>query len=103
MHHVLGLCSHWLLLIWHLQALEVYPRSATLAGMLADCERRAHTASRLRRELGLMCEETAAVALWLLALRSEALLPAGAHRVQVRAVAHAMGMTHEKQQHAMLQ
>ena len=70
-----------------LQALEVYPRSAVLAGMLADCERRAHTASRLRRELGLMCEETAAVALWLLALRSEALLPAGAHRVQVRAVA----------------
>ena len=70
----------------HLQALEIYPRSATLAGMLADCERRAHTASRLRRELGLMCEETAAVALWLLALRSEALLPAGAHRVQVRAV-----------------
>ena len=69
----------------HLQALQVYPRSATLAGMLADCERRAHTASRLRRELGLMCEETAAVALWLLALRSEALLPAGAHRVQVRA------------------
>ena len=86
MHHFLGLLQPLAFLFLHLQALEVYPRSATLAGMLADCERRAHTASRLRRELGIMCEETAAVALWLLALRSEALLPAGAHRVQVSAV-----------------
>ncbi len=86
-HHVPGLHTQGMYSVLHLQALKVYPRSATLAGLLADCERRAHTASRLRRELGLMCKETAAVALWLLALRSEALLPAGAHRVQVRAVA----------------
>ena len=34
-----------------LQALEVYPHSGQLLGMLAECEQRAHTLSRLRLHL----------------------------------------------------
>lgn len=66
-----------------LQALEVYPHSSQLLSMLAECEERAHTLSRLRLHLCSSCKETSAAMLWLMAIKAEAMLPAGSHRVQV--------------------
>ena len=62
---------------------QVYPRNSCLLGLLAIMEMRAHTVSRLRRDLRSMWEATPSPQLWLLALRCEAALPGGAHRVQV--------------------
>ena len=68
-----------------LQALEVYPQSGRLLGMLAECEQRGHTLSRLRLHLSGLCQDTPAALLWLMAIKAEAVLPAGSHRVQVKA------------------
>ena len=68
-----------------LQALEVYPQSVRLLGMLAEAEQRGHTLSRLRRHLTSACQHTPAAVMWLLAVKAEAILPAGSHRVQVHA------------------
>ncbi|KAL3158669.1 hypothetical protein ABBQ32_011411 [Trebouxia sp. C0010 RCD-2024] len=65
-----------------LQALEVYPYSGRLLGMLAECEQRGHTLSRLRLHLTKRCQDTPAALLWLMAIKAEAVLPAGSHRVQ---------------------
>lgn len=65
------------------QALEVYPWSARLVGMLAECEQRAHTLSRLRLHLTSRCRNTPAALLWLMAIKAQSLLPAASHRVQV--------------------
>lgn len=62
---------------------QVYPRNSELLGLLAIMEVRAHTVSRLRRQLRSMLEATPSPQLWLLALRCEAALPGAAHRVQV--------------------
>jgi len=64
------------------QALEVYPESARLLGLLAECEQRGHTLSRLRLHLTGLCQGTPAALLWLMAIKAEATLPAGSHRVQ---------------------
>lgn len=61
----------------------MYPRNSCLLGLLAMMEMRAHTVSRLRRDLRSMLEAAPSPQLWLLALRCEAALPGGAHRVQV--------------------
>lgn len=61
----------------------MYPRSSQLLGLLAWAEVRAHTVSRLRRDLRALCGADApSPAAWLLALRCEALLPGAGHRVQ---------------------
>lgn len=65
-----------------LQTLEVYPHSGQLLGMLAECEQRAHTLSRLRLHLRSLCKEKSSAMLWLMAIKAEAMLPAGSHRVQ---------------------
>ncbi len=65
-----------------MQALEVYPESARLLGMLAECEQRGHTLSRLRLHLTGLCQGTPAALLWLMAIKAEATLPAASHRVQ---------------------
>ncbi|DBB14987.1 hypothetical protein WJX82_009217 [Trebouxia sp. C0006] len=65
-----------------LKALEVYPESARLLGMLAECEQRGHTLSRLRLHLTGLCQATPAALLWLMAIKAEATLPAASHRVQ---------------------
>lgn len=67
----------------YVQALEVYPESARLLGMLAECEQRGHTLSRLRLHLTTLCQATPAALLWLMAIKAEATLPAASHRVQV--------------------
>lgn len=63
--------------------MQVYPRSSGLLGLLATSEMRAHTVSRLRRDLRDMSELAPSTQLWLLALRCEAALPGASHRVQV--------------------
>ena len=45
--------------------------------MLAECEQRGHTLSRLRLHLTKRCQETPAALLWLMAIKAEAVLPAG--------------------------
>ena len=52
--------------------------------MLAECEQRGHTLSRLRLHLTKRCQQTSAALLWLMAIKAEAVLPAGSHRVQVQ-------------------
>ena len=76
-----GMCVLYSICV--LQALEVYPYSGRLLGMLAECEQRGHTLSRLRLHLTKRCQDTSAALLWLMAIKAEAVLPAGAHRVQV--------------------
>jgi hypothetical protein len=61
----------------------VYPQCGTLLGLLALAELRAHTVSRLRRDLRRMIEGAPSAQLWLLALRCEAQIPGASHRVQV--------------------
>lgn len=51
--------------------------------MLAECEQRGHTVSRLRLHLTKRCQQTSAALLWLMAIKAEAVLPAGSHCVQV--------------------
>ena len=58
--------------------------------MLAECEQRAHTLSRLRLHLRSLCKEKSAAMLWLMAIKAEAMLPAGSHRVQVSIVLSAV-------------
>ncbi|DBB01993.1 TPA: hypothetical protein ACH3X1_000578 [Trebouxia sp. C0004] len=65
-----------------LKALEVYPESGRLLGMLAQSEQRGHTLSRLRLHLTGLCQGTPAALLWLMAIKAEATVPAGSHRVQ---------------------
>lgn len=52
--------------------------------MLAECEQRGHTLSRLRLHLTKRCKQTSATLLWLMAIKAEAVLPAASHRVQVQ-------------------
>ncbi|DBA66769.1 TPA: hypothetical protein ACH3X2_001915 [Trebouxia sp. C0005] len=65
-----------------IKALGVYPESARLLGMLAECEQRGHTMSRLRLHLTGLCHGTPAALLWLMAIKAEATVPAASHRVQ---------------------
>lgn len=62
----------------------MFPYSGRLLGMLAECEQRGHTLSRLRLHLTKRCQQTSAALLWLMAIKAEAVLPAGSHRVQVQ-------------------
>ena len=62
----------------------MYPHSGQLLGMLAECEERAHTLSRLRLHLRSLCKQKSGAMLWLMAIKAEAMLPAGSHRVQVK-------------------
>ena len=55
--------------------------------MLAECEQRGHTLSRLRFHLTKRCQDTSAALLWLMAGKAEAVLPAASHRVQVHLAA----------------
>ena len=50
--------------------------------MLAECEQRGHTLSRLRLHLTGRCQAAPAALLWLMAIKAEATLPAASHRVQ---------------------
>jgi len=63
----------------------VYPESGRLLGMLAECEQRGHTLSRLRLHLTGLCQGTPSALLWLMAIKAEATVPAGSHRVQATA------------------
>ena len=62
---------------------QVYPASARLMGLLSIMEARAHTVSRLRRDLRALYEASPSPQAWLMAARVEAQLAGGAHRVQV--------------------
>ena len=62
----------------------MYQYSGRLLGMLAECEQRGHTVSRLRLHLTKRCQQTSAALLWLMGIKAEAVLPAGSHRVQVQ-------------------
>ena len=64
-------------------AAQVYPASARLMGLLSIMEARAHTVSRLRRDLRALYEASPSPQAWLMAARVEAQLAGGAHRVQV--------------------
>ena len=62
---------------------QVYPASARLMGLLSIMEVRAHTVSRLRRDLRALYETSPSPQAWLMAARVEAQLAGGAHRMQV--------------------
>lgn len=62
---------------------QVYPASARLMGLLSIMEARAHTVSRLRRDLRALYETSPSPQAWLMAARVEAQLAGGAHRMQV--------------------
>lgn len=53
-------------------------------GLLSVMEMRAHTVSRLRRNLRALCDNSPSPQAWLMAARTEAQLAGSAHRVQVR-------------------
>ena len=65
-----------------MQGLEVYPRNAELLAALAEAEMRAHTPSRLRRDLAAAAAAAPSPFTWLLALRCEALRAAATLRLQ---------------------
>ena len=51
--------------------------------LLSALEMRAHTVSRLRRDLRALCDGSPSPQAWLMAARTEAQLAGSAHRVQV--------------------
>ncbi len=51
--------------------------------LLSILEMRAHTVSRLRRDLRALCDDSPSPQAWLMAARTEAQLAGSAHRVQV--------------------
>ncbi len=62
---------------------QVYPASARLMALLSILEMRAHTVSRLRRDMRALCDDSPSPQAWLMAARTEAHLAGSAHRVQV--------------------
>ena len=72
-----------LLLLTLTPVAQVYPASARLMGLLSIMEARAHTVSRLRRDLRALYETSPSPQAWLMAARVEAQLAGGAHRMQV--------------------
>ena len=66
----------------------MYPASARLMALLSILEMRAHTVSRLRRDLRALCDDSPSPQAWLMAARTEAQLAGSAHRVQVRTCQH---------------
>ena len=64
------------------QGLDVYPRNPELLAALAEAETRAHTPSRLRRDLATAAAAAPSPFTWLLALRCEALRAAATLRLQ---------------------
>ena len=61
---------------------QVYPASARLMSLLGAMEARAHTVSRLRRDLRALCEASPSPQAWLMAARMEAQLAGGSYRVR---------------------
>ena len=61
---------------------QVYPASARLMGLLRFMEARAHTVSRLRRDLRALCDGAPSPQAWLMAARVEAQLAGGSYRVR---------------------
>ena len=60
----------------------MYPRNPELLAALAEAETRAHTPSRLRRDLTAAAMAAPSPFTWLLALRCEALRAAATLRLQ---------------------
>ena len=69
---------------------QVYPASARLMALLGILETRAHTVSRLRRDLRALCDDRPSPQAWLMAARTEAQLAGSAHRVQVGPLAYSI-------------
>lgn len=62
----------------------MYPASARLMSLLGTMEARAHTVSRLRRDLRALCDAVPSPQAWLMAARVEAQLAGGSYRVRAR-------------------
>lgn len=59
--------------------------------LLSILEMHAHTVSRLRRDLRVLCDDSPSPQAWLMAARTEAQLAGSAHRVQVNLLSSSVG------------